>query len=118
MVARSKLLLAVSVALLCGCDSLTKIHGRVVDSAGQPISQAKVWLIYGGYSSEATTNAAGVFDVGQVHGRTENLTLLVSKKGKRLYLRSVDYRAKMVGLEVLLKDGSQEELDLGELTSS
>ena len=104
------LLVCLLLSLLCGCDYLLRISGKVVDESGKSIPNAKVWLIYGNWVSESQTNKDGEFSSGQVHGGNENLSLLVSKEGKQLYFQTLSYKEKKIEVIVTLKNGTQSML--------
>lgn len=98
------------VLCLGACDSLLRVSGKVVDEEGKPVSKASVFVIYGNWVSKSTTREDGTFSNGQVHGGTENLQLLVSKEGKQLYLETLDYHKSPVSKTIVLKKGTQSEL--------
>ncbi len=98
------------VLCLGACDSLLRVSGKVVDEEGKPVSKASVFVIYGNWVSKSTTREDGTFSNGQVHGSTENLQLLVSKEGKQLYLETLDYHKSPVSKTIVLKKGTQSEL--------
>jgi len=104
-------LIALMALLLLGCDSLLRISGKVVDTRGKPIASARVWLIYGDWVAETQTSADGAFTLGRTHGPNGAVSLLVSKDGKQLYYRIIDSHIPKTPMEIVLKDGSQMEIN-------
>jgi hypothetical protein len=71
---------------LVGCDGHTSVRGRVVDSEGKAIPEAKVKLVqqtdHAGVST-ARTDEDGEFDVGVTHAPRKDMPFLfeISKEG-------------------------------------
>lgn len=105
-------LIAVAL-LLVGCDVQTKLNGHVIDSSGNPIKGASVWLIYSNWEPMGEkTDDKGDFEVTAVHGSpSDQLVLLISAPGHKLLYRTLTSKPTEKQTFVL-QQGAQTELSV------
>jgi len=102
---------AIFSLFLLSCSFSTEVSGAIRDEKGVGVSGAKIFLIYEGYVSESTSGPNGEFSVTASHQRGSDLLLLISKDGKKLFGMSVDSGESHVTAAVVLKNGSQMEIE-------
>jgi len=108
---RNSFIGAIFSLFLMSCSFSTEVSGVIRDEKGAGVGGAKIFLIYEGYVSESTSGPDGEFSVTASHLRGSDLLLLISKDGKKLFGMSIDSKESHVKADVVLKDGSQMEIE-------
>ena len=91
---------AIVVSCAVGCEGLTRLDGRVVDSEGQPIADARV--LFG--ENQTATSGDGRFRCQMSHAPFEiQIDLTVSKKGFETYRETFTSRSDSFYRDIVLR---------------
>lgn len=100
-----------SLFFLAACDAQTSIHGRVIDKNGIPIPTARVWLVYGSWTSDSDVKSDGTFSISMVHGSSDGLQLVVGAEDHKTYIQPIEAKnRKLENLKIVLESGKPKDL--------
>ncbi|WP_159670163.1 carboxypeptidase-like regulatory domain-containing protein [Andreprevotia sp. IGB-42] len=108
---RNILVFVLIVMLVSACDAQTTIRGHVTDKNNNPIPSAKVWLVYGSWSSDSDVASDGRFSVTMIHGSGETPQFIVIDSSHKTYTQPINNKdRKLDNLHVILEEGAPTEI--------
>lgn len=105
------IILAIALLFLTACDAQTVVQGRVVNTNENPVAMAKVWLLYGSWTSSTETDKDGNFSVDLIGSPRDRMAMLISAGGYKLYYQEIDAKNRQLrSVKIKIEKGSQRDV--------